>query len=104
MPHWFTSSTRLGTTRKERPTWRRRARRRGEVEARMKERLGDLVTMDDDFVKSRQGRRHSKKIQMQGARILRNEAYIEVRRRWTFYEAVMDDDAVRLFSQQNRDG
>jgi hypothetical protein len=26
------------------------------------------------------------------------------RRRWTFYEAVMDDDAVRLFSQQNRDG
>ncbi len=33
----------------------------------------------DDFIKSRQGRRHSKKLQMQGARILRNEAYIEVR-------------------------
>jgi hypothetical protein len=33
----------------------------------------------NDFVKSRQGRRHSKKLQMQGARILRNEAYIEVR-------------------------
>ena len=34
----------------------------------------------DEFVKSRQGRRHSEKLQMQGARILRNEAYIEVRR------------------------
>ena len=34
----------------------------------------------DEFVKSRQNRRHSKKLQMQGARILRNEAYIEVRR------------------------
>ena len=51
----------------------------------------------DDFVKSHQGRRHSKKLQMQGARnrgpaqrargvrvfcgpILRNEAYIEVHR------------------------
>ena len=33
-----------------------------------------------DFVKSRQGGRHSKKLQMQGARVLRNEAYIEVRR------------------------
>jgi len=33
----------------------------------------------DDFVKSRQSRRHSKKLQMQGARILRNEAYMEVR-------------------------
>jgi hypothetical protein len=33
----------------------------------------------DDFVKSRQGGRHSKKLQMQGARILRNEAHIEVR-------------------------
>jgi hypothetical protein len=47
----------------------------------MKDRSGDLVTMDDDFVKSRQGRRHSKKLQMQGARILRDEAYIEVRRK-----------------------
>jgi len=33
----------------------------------------------DDFVRSRQTARHSKKLQMQGARILRNEAYIEVR-------------------------
>ena len=33
-----------------------------------------------DFVRSRQVRRHSKKLQMQGARILRNEAYIDVRR------------------------
>ena len=33
----------------------------------------------DEFVKSRQTRRHSKKLQMQGVRILRNEAYIEVR-------------------------
>jgi len=37
-------------------------------------------TNSDAFVKSRQNRRHSKKLQMQGARILRNEAYIEVRR------------------------
>jgi len=40
----------------------------------------------DDFVKSRQGSRHSKKLHMQGARILRNEAYIEVRcndERWS---------------------
>jgi len=37
-------------------------------------------TEDDDSVKSRPNRRHSKKLQMQGARILRNEAYIEVRR------------------------
>jgi hypothetical protein len=34
----------------------------------------------DDFVKSRRDRRHSKKLQMQGARILRNEEYIDVRR------------------------
>ena len=34
----------------------------------------------DDFIKSRQNGRHSKKLQMQGARILRNEAYIIVRR------------------------
>jgi hypothetical protein len=34
----------------------------------------------DNFVKSRQSGRHRKKLQMQGARILRNEAYIEVRR------------------------
>ena len=33
----------------------------------------------DGFVKSHQRRRHSKKLQIQGARILRNEAYIEVR-------------------------
>jgi hypothetical protein len=33
----------------------------------------------DDFVKSREDGRHSKKLQMQDARILRNEAYIEVR-------------------------
>jgi hypothetical protein len=33
----------------------------------------------DDFAKSRKTGRHSKKSQMQGARILRNEAYIEVR-------------------------
>jgi hypothetical protein len=33
-----------------------------------------------EFVKSRQSGRHSKKRQMQGARILRNETYIEVRR------------------------
>jgi hypothetical protein len=36
--------------------------------------------MLDEFVKSRQRGRHSKKLQMQGAQILRNEAYIEVRR------------------------
>ena len=35
----------------------------------------------DDFVKSGQNRRHRKKLQMQGARILRNEAYIEGRRK-----------------------
>ncbi len=40
---------------------------------------GETVHNVDDFVKSRQDRRHSKKLQMQGARILRNEAYIEVR-------------------------
>ena len=34
----------------------------------------------DDFVKNRESGRHRKKLQMQGARILRNEAYIEVRR------------------------
>jgi hypothetical protein len=34
----------------------------------------------DELVKSRQRGRHSKKLQMQGAQILRNEAYIEVRR------------------------
>jgi hypothetical protein len=34
---------------------------------------------DDGLVKSRQGGWHNKKLQMQGARILRNEAYIEVR-------------------------
>ncbi len=34
----------------------------------------------DDFVKSHQIGRHKKKLQMQGARILRNETYIEVRR------------------------
>ena len=34
----------------------------------------------DDFVRSRDIGRHSKKLQMQGARILRIEAYIEVRR------------------------
>ena len=34
----------------------------------------------DALVKSRQSRRHSKKFQMQGVRILRNEAYIGVRR------------------------
>jgi len=33
----------------------------------------------DEFIRSRQGRRHSKKLQMQGAQILRNEAYREVR-------------------------
>jgi len=33
----------------------------------------------DGLVKSHQRRRHSKKLQIQGARILRNEAYIEVR-------------------------
>jgi hypothetical protein len=32
-----------------------------------------------DVIKSCQGRRHSKKLQMQGARILRNEAYTDVR-------------------------
>jgi hypothetical protein len=34
----------------------------------------------DAFVRSHNMGRHSKKLQMQGARILRNEAYIEVRR------------------------
>jgi hypothetical protein len=34
----------------------------------------------DELAKSGQGGRHSKKLQMQGARILRSEAYIEVRR------------------------
>ena len=34
----------------------------------------------DELVKSHQIGRHSKKLQMQGAQILRNEAYIEVRR------------------------
>ncbi len=43
-------------------------------------------------------RRQSKKLQMQGTRILRNEAYLQYvgmtkdeaqRRRWTFYEAVL---------------
>jgi len=33
----------------------------------------------DGLVKSHQGRRHSKKLRMQGARILRNEAYLKVR-------------------------
>jgi hypothetical protein len=33
-----------------------------------------------EFVKGRRRGRHSKKLQMQGARILRSEAYIEVRR------------------------
>jgi hypothetical protein len=32
-----------------------------------------------DFAKSRRHGRHSKKLQMQGARVLRNEAYIDVR-------------------------
>jgi predicted RNA binding protein YcfA (HicA-like mRNA interferase family) len=32
-----------------------------------------------EFLESRQSRRHGKKLQMQGARILRNEAYINVR-------------------------
>ena len=49
--------------------------------ARSRNRLGELPPIEslEDFVKSRQGGRHSKKLQMQGARILRNEAYIEVR-------------------------
>jgi hypothetical protein len=34
----------------------------------------------DAFAKSYESGRHSKKLQMQGARILRNEAYLEVRR------------------------
>jgi hypothetical protein len=34
----------------------------------------------DELVKSHQRGRHSKKLQMQGTRTLRNEAYIEVRR------------------------
>jgi hypothetical protein len=33
----------------------------------------------DDFVRSREGGRHTKTLQMQGARILRNEAYMKVR-------------------------
>jgi hypothetical protein len=37
------------------------------------------IAKTDDLVKSRQSGRHSKKLQMQGARILRNEAYIKVR-------------------------
>ena len=36
---------------------------------------------EDALVKSQQDGRHSKKFQMQGTRILRNEAYIEVRRK-----------------------
>jgi len=39
----------------------------------------DFIKLDG-LVKSRQLGRHSKKLQMQGARILRNEAYTEVRR------------------------
>ena len=34
----------------------------------------------DDVARSHQHGRHSKKLQMQGARILRSEAYTEVRR------------------------
>ncbi len=40
--------------------------------------LGGDIKLDD-FARSRQSRRYSKKLQMQGARILRNEAYKEVR-------------------------
>lgn len=51
----------------------------------------------DGLVKKSSNRRHSKKLQMQGARILRNEAYLSYvattkdgaqRRSWTFSEAV----------------
>lgn len=39
-------------------------------------------------VKSRRMGRRSEKLPMQGTRILRNETYRQVRRRWAFCEAV----------------
>jgi hypothetical protein len=41
---------------------------------------GSDLVIPDEFARSRQEGRHSRKLQMQGARILRNEAYMEVRR------------------------